>query len=136
RSGSSIEQILHGTPLPQWFDPLSREELLILIGACYLHDIGMHMTSAMTPVLGGETFRGDSGYRSAYDELIRPAHPYIIHEMICSPMRPGDPARLGLARSPRDLQTQSRRSRYHTGAGAIWKICGGTEPAFAWICWE
>src|SRR5437764_14256194 len=69
RIGSSIEQILLGTPLPQWFDPLSREELLILIGACYLHDIGMQMTSAMTPVLGGETFRVVSGNRSAYVKL-------------------------------------------------------------------
>jgi hypothetical protein len=107
RIAEIIEQILFGVPDFRGTVQLTAEELLVLIGACYLHDVGMQHTRTVAPLATvGELGESCAPVAHFYDTLVRRRHAHVIYERILNPdPREEGLAKLGLHRCPRHLRT-------------------------------
>jgi hypothetical protein len=104
RIAESIEQLLYGVQGGFIPEPLHPEELLVLIGACYLHDIGMQFTRGVSQLANPRELLSFLPVSLFYDTVVRRRHAHIVHQLICDPASEPDVLRkLGLHNCPTEL---------------------------------
>lgn len=104
RIAESIEQLLFGVQGGFIPVPLRPEELLVLIGACYLHDVGMQFTRGVSDLANPGELLSFFPVSQFYDTVVRRRHAHIVHRLIRDPKsEPAVLRKLGLHNCPTEL---------------------------------
>jgi hypothetical protein len=126
RIGQYVEQIIFGVRGALEADPLRPEEMLVLIGSCYLHDVGMQFTRGVGELAAPGDLVSFSPVPLFYDTVVRRRHAHIVHRLICGEQAEDRPLRdLGLHGCPADLcQAIAEVSLSHGVYGYLEQLAG------------